>query len=71
LNDTKLELELEQAPKIQKLWKALQKKDSKTSSRPDVEKTFLPSLIQDYFTILSSITEEAIGTAFYQFFPGR
>jgi hypothetical protein len=64
LNDIKREIEFEQAPKMQKLWKALQKKDAKSngSANNDPEKTFITSLIKDYFTILNTVTEQGIRT---------
>jgi hypothetical protein len=62
LSAGKLQLELERAPKMQRLWKALQKKDQSQQQGPNHERDFLPSMLRHFFKVLGSVKKEGEGT---------
>lgn len=63
LSSGKLQIELERAPKLQRLWKALLKKEQAQAQQgPQHERDFLPSLMRKFFSVLRTIKETGDGT---------
>lgn len=68
LSAPKLQSELERAPKMQRLWKALQKKDQTQQAQANQERDFLPSLLRQFFKTLRTVSTTGPGTLLRQAF---
>eukprot|EP01116_Phalansterium_solitarium_P021731 TRINITY_DN6889_c0_g2_i1.p1 TRINITY_DN6889_c0_g2~~TRINITY_DN6889_c0_g2_i1.p1 ORF type:complete len:1438 (-),score=611.74 TRINITY_DN6889_c0_g2_i1:257-4549(-) len=70
LNPVRLDKELKANPKLARHWNALLQKEKKQAAdgaKSDVERTFLPALIDDFFTLLDKIDPENANLDYVQF----